>query len=100
MPETATEQKRALKVRFVEPKKFKVIFLNDDKTPMEFVIDVLINLFSHDEITSQELTVKIHTEGSAVVGVYPFEIAEQKGIETTHLARAAGYPLIVKIESE
>jgi ATP-dependent Clp protease adaptor protein ClpS len=100
MADAQTEQKRAVKTRIIEPKKFKVIFLNDDKTPMDFVIDVLMNLFSHNEVTSQELTVKIHTEGSAVVGVFPYEVAEQKGIETTHLARTAGYPLAVKIESE
>jgi ATP-dependent Clp protease adaptor protein ClpS len=100
MADTATEQKRSLKIRVVEPKRFKVIFLNDDKTPMDFVIDLLMNLFSHDENTSQDLTIKIHTEGSAVVGIFPYEIAEQKGLETTHLARAAGYPLAVKIESE
>jgi ATP-dependent Clp protease adaptor protein ClpS len=100
MADAATEQKRAVKTRIIEPKKFKVIFLNDDKTPMDFVIDVLMNLFSHNEVASQELTIKIHTEGSAVVGVFPYEVAEQKGIETTHLARAAGYPLAVKIESE
>jgi len=100
MADAATEQKRELKIRAVEPKKFKVIFLNDDKTPMEFVVDVLMNLFSHNEHDSHNLTIKIHTEGSAVVGVYPYEIAEQKSIETTHLARAAGYPLAVKIETE
>jgi ATP-dependent Clp protease adaptor protein ClpS len=100
MADAATEQKQTIKTRIVEPKKFKVIFLNDDKTPMDFVIDVLMNLFSHDETTSQKLTIQIHNDGSAVVGVFPYEVAEQKGIETTHLARSAGYPLAVKIESE
>jgi ATP-dependent Clp protease adaptor protein ClpS len=100
MSETATEQKKSTKNKISEPKKFKVIFLNDDKTPMEFVVDVLVNLFGHDDETSKNLTLKIHIEGSAVVGIYPFEIAEQKGLETTQLARSAGYPLVVKIESE
>lgn len=100
MTDVATEQSTTISTNLVEPKKFKVIFLNDDKTPMDFVIDVLMNIFNHDQGLSQEITIKIHTEGSAVVGVYPYEIAEQKGIETTHLARQAGYPLSVKIESE
>lgn len=100
MGETATQQKNLVTTNLIEPRKFKVIFINDDKTPMDFVIDVLMNIFNHDTDTSQKLTVKIHNEGSAVVGVYPYEIAEQKGIETTHLARQAGYPLTVKVESE
>ena len=100
MAETITQTKEQVTTKLVEPKKFKVIILNDDKTPMEFVIDVLMNIFNHDEHSSHELTLKIHQEGSAVVGVFPYEIAEQKGIETTHLARQAGYPLNVKIESE
>ena len=84
----------------VTPGMYKVIVLNDDHTPMDFVIDILMNIFNHDAEASNNLTIKIHTEGSAVVGVYPYEIAEQKGIETTHIARQAGYPLNVKIESE
>lgn len=100
MGDTATKQKSLVTTDLIEPRKYKVIFLNDDKTPMEFVIDVLMNIFHHDISRSQDLTMMIHHEGSAVVGVYPYEIAEQKGIETTHIARQAGYPLNVKIESE
>ena len=100
MTETATKQKNLIATNIIEPGKFKVIFLNDDKTPMQFVIDILMNIFNHDMQTSEALTMQIHNEGSAVVGVYPYEIAEQKGIETTHIARQAGFPLNVKIESE
>lgn len=100
MAETATKQKNLVTTDLIEPKKFKVIFLNDDKTPMDFVVDVLMNIFKHDIKTSHELTLQIHNEGLAVVGIYPYEIAEQKGIETTHIARQAGYPLNVKVESE
>jgi ATP-dependent Clp protease adaptor protein ClpS len=100
MTDTATKQKSLVTTDLIEPRKFKVIILNDDKTPMDFVMDVLMNIYHHDQARSQDLTIKIHTEGSAVVGVYPYEIAEQKGIETTQIARQAGYPLNVKIESE
>jgi ATP-dependent Clp protease adaptor protein ClpS len=100
MTDTATKQKSLVTTDLIEPRKFKVIILNDDKTPMDFVMDVLMNIYHHDQAQSQELTMKIHNEGSAVVGVYPYEIAEQKGIETTQIARQAGYPLNVKIESE
>lgn len=100
MSDTATQQRNLVTTNIVEPKKFKVIILNDDHTPMEFVVDVLMNIFNHDESSSEQIMLKIHNDGSAVAGIYPYEIAEQKGIETTHLARQAGYPLNVKIESE
>lgn len=100
MSDTATQQRNLVTTTIQEPKKFKVIILNDDHTPMEFVVDVLVNIFNHNTADSEKIMITIHTEGSAVAGIYPYEIAEQKGIETTHLARQAGYPLNVKIESE
>jgi ATP-dependent Clp protease adaptor protein ClpS len=82
------------------PKKYKVVFLNDDKTPMEFVIGVLTEIFKHNESQAKELTLEIHNTGSAVVGVYTHEIAEQKGIDTTAAARQNGFPLQVTIEPD
>lgn len=89
-----------IKVVNAEPKRFKVIFLNDDTTPMEFVISLLIEIFKHSEQTAQELTIKIHTEGSEVVGVYTHEIAEQKASETVLNARQHGFSLQVRLEEE
>ena len=89
-----------VKINITEPKRYKVIFLNDDKTPIEFVIELLMSIFKHTEETAKQLTLAVHNEGSAVVGVYTFEIAEQKGVEATHLARQAGFPLQVKIDQE
>lgn len=83
-----------------EPGNYKVIFVNDDVTPMDFVIELLQRVFKHDRETSEAITLAIHHEGSAVVGIYSFEIAEQKGVETTLLARNNGFPLVVKIEKE
>lgn len=89
-----------IKIDVTEPKKYKVVFLNDDKTPIEFVIEILISIFKHSEETAEQLTLAIHNEGSAVVGIYTFEIAEQKGVEATHAARKAGFPLQVKVDQE
>ena len=89
-----------VKIVTEEPGHYKVIFLNDDVTPMDFVIEILQKVFKHDIQTSQNLMLTVHTDGSAVVGVYSFEIAEQKGIETTILARSNNFPLVVKIEKE
>jgi len=82
------------------PKLWKVIFLNDDQTPMELVMELLTNIFKHSEARAKEITLEIHNTGSGVAGVYPFEIAEQRGIEATTVARANGSPLKVQVEQE
>lgn len=89
-----------IKIKSTEPKKYKVIFLNDDTTPMEFVISVLLEIFKHSEETATNITMQIHTEGSGVVGVYTHEIAEQKAVETTTLSRNHGFQLQVRLEEE
>jgi ATP-dependent Clp protease adaptor protein ClpS len=83
-----------------EPNQYSVIFLNDDATPMDFVISVLVELYKHSEETARSLTIQIHEEGSGVVGTYSYEIAEQKAIETTTLCRENGFPLRVRVEEE
>jgi ATP-dependent Clp protease adaptor protein ClpS len=67
---------------------------------MEFVIESLISVFEVSNETAMLLTQQIHEEGSAVVAVMPYELAEQKGIEVTILARSHGFPLQVKLESD
>tara|TARA_B100000927_G_scaffold241411_1_gene202879 strand:+ start:1716 stop:2009 length:294 start_codon:yes stop_codon:yes gene_type:complete len=89
-----------IKQKITEPLKYKVIFVNDDQTPMDFVVDLLIQIFKHSQESAKKLTMKIHEEGSAVVGVYTFEIAEQKGVEATNLSRSHGFPLQIKLEKE
>lgn len=83
-----------------EPPLFKVIYINDDHTSMEFVVGSLIDYFNYNPDTASQITVDIHENGSAIVAVLPYEIAEQKGIEVTLDARAQGYPLQVKVEAE
>tara|TARA_S200000501_G_scaffold7947_1_gene7066 strand:- start:34 stop:348 length:315 start_codon:yes stop_codon:yes gene_type:complete len=83
-----------------EPSRYNVIFLNDDATPIEWVIDLLVSIFKHTQSSAENLTMEIHTNGSAVVGTYSYEIAEQKTIEATQLSRENGFPLQVKLEAE
>ena len=83
-----------------EPPLFRVIYINDDHTSMEFVIRSLIDHFNYTDDTAHNITTGIHESGSAIVAVLPYEIAEQKGIEVTMEARTEGYPLQVKIEAE
>ncbi len=82
------------------PKNYKVIMLNDDTTPMEFVISILTLIFKHTEETAKKIMLTIHEEGSAVVGIYTYEIAEQKALEATTLSRDNGFPLQLRLEQE
>lgn len=83
-----------------EPPLFKIIYLNDNATTMEFVIESLMNFFDYTPDTAVKITQDIHEEGSAVVAVLPYEIAEQKGIEVTVCARSQNMPLQIKLEPE
>lgn len=97
-----TESKVTIKpnLKISEPPMFKVIYMNDNQTTMEFVVTSLIEHFDYTLDTATNITTGIHESGSAVVAVLPYEIAEQKGIEVTLDARNQGYPLQVKVEAE
>lgn len=81
-----------------EPLMYRVIYINDNVTTMEFVIESLITIFSHTPETAQDITQNIHEEGSGTAAILPYEMAEQKGVEVTQLARANGFPLQIKLE--
>ena len=93
-----TEIKKNLDLK--EPPMFKVIYINDNQTTLEFVIQSLIEHFRYSYETAEKITVDIHTQGAATVAVLPYEIAEQKGIEVTLNARTNGYPLQVRLEPD
>jgi ATP-dependent Clp protease adaptor protein ClpS len=100
MPNADVKTKIKPNLGLKEPPLFKIIYLNDDRTSMEFVIGSLIDYFNYNTDTATQITVDIHEKGSAVVAILPYEIAEQKGIEVTLEARSQGYPLQVKVEAE
>jgi ATP-dependent Clp protease adaptor protein ClpS len=79
---------------------YRVVYINDNQTTMEFVIESLIEYFNYNAETAERITVDIHEAGSAVVAVLPYELAEQKGIEVTISARSQSYPLQIKLEPE
>ena len=97
---TATKVEEKVIVSLQPPKLWKVVFLNDDQTPMELVIELLTRIFKHNESTAKDITLEIHETGSGIAGVYPYEIAEQKGIEATGIARSNGSPLRIQVEQE
>ena len=96
--DTIIKPKVQVKTDVKPPSLFNVIYMNDNVTTMEFVVESLKNIFHHTEETATEITLKIHQEGSSVVSTLPYEIAEQKGVEATLLARNNGFPLNVKLE--
>jgi ATP-dependent Clp protease adaptor protein ClpS len=98
--DTITRPRIEPKLNVREPSQYRVIYINDEMTTQEFVIETLKVVFHYDEGAAEALTMKVHTEGSAVVAVLPYEMAEQKGIEVTMLARNNGFPLQVKIEPD
>jgi ATP-dependent Clp protease adaptor protein ClpS len=80
------------------PPMFKVMLLNDDYTPMEFVVDVLEHIFSMDRTSATRVMLEVHTRGKGVCGVYTYEIAETKVAQTTTYARQHQHPLLCTME--
>ena len=83
-----------------EPPMYRVVYLNDNQTTYEFVVETLMEYFDYTADTAHNITNDIHEAGSACVAVLPYEIAEQKGIEVTMQARAQNYPLQIRVEPE
>lgn len=94
------EKKKQTTRQLKEPGKFKVIVCNDEITTVDFVVTMLISIFKYNEENAVKLTSTIHHKGSAVAGIYAYEIAEQKAIDATNMARLNGYPLIIKVEPQ
>ena len=100
MAQAGTVTQTKINEELKEPLMFKVIYLNDNQTTVEFVIETLLNFFNYNTDTAVKITQDIHESGSAVVAVLPYEVAEQKGIEVTVHARTNNYPLQIKLEPE
>jgi ATP-dependent Clp protease adaptor protein ClpS len=100
MAETKIKDDIDVDVDILSPGLYKVVIQNDNHTPMDFVIALLMHIFKHEEAAAKAITLQIHNEGAGVAGVYSYEIAEQKGVESTMLARQNGWPLAIRVEEE
>lgn len=87
-----------VKTRLKPPSFYKVVLLNDDYTPMDFVELILIELFGKSRMEARELMLAIHNKGRGVAGIYNKEIAEQKANETVQVAKNHGHPLKAIVE--
>jgi ATP-dependent Clp protease adaptor protein ClpS len=86
------------KVKPKLPSIYKVIILNDDFTPMEFVANVIQNVFNKSKDDATRIMLQIHTEGIGICGIFPFEIAETKMNQVLNLAKESQHPLQCIIE--
>jgi ATP-dependent Clp protease adaptor protein ClpS len=86
------------KPRLKRPPLYQVVLLNDDFTPMEFVVDVLEHIFGMDRTTATRVMLEVHTRGKGVCGVFTYEIAETKVAQVTTYAREHQHPLLCTME--
>ena len=88
------------KPKLQPPPMYKIVLYNDDFTPMEFVVYVLIKFFNLVEEVAHFLMLTVHTQGSAVIGIYPREIAETLSLQLNEFARENNYPLLSAVEKD
>jgi len=86
------------KPKLKRPAMYKVILLNDDYTPMEFVVHVLERFFGMNREKATQIMLTVHTAGSAVVGIFPRDVAETKSEQVNQYAQENHHPLISQIE--
>ena len=95
-----TKTKTRTRVKVAQPRLWKVMILNDDYTPTDFVVDVLVRFFRKSESEAIRIMLSVHQAGVGICGVYPFEIAETKVDQVEDAAREAGHPLQCTLEPE
>ncbi len=99
-PTIETPQIQTEKPQLKKPPMYKVILLNDDYTPMEFVVELLMNYFRKSKDEATRIMLAVHHEGAAVCACYPKDIAESKVIQVEGHSTAHGHPLKCKIEAD
>jgi ATP-dependent Clp protease adaptor protein ClpS len=81
-----------------EPSLYRVVLLNDDYTPMEFVVDILESIFSMDRTSATQVMLEVHTKGKGICGVFNYDIAETKVAQVSGLATQHQHPLLCTME--
>jgi len=99
-PNTVVKPRTKVKPKTERPKLYKVILLNDDYTPREFVVKVLEAVFRMRESQAYRVMMTAHMRGACVIAVYTRDVAETKAKEGTELGKQKGYPLFFTTEPE
>ena len=81
-----------------EPTQYKVLLHNDDYTTMEFVVDILMNIFHKSLEEAELIMIEIHKSGKGVCGIFTYEIAETKVHQVKEVAKSRGFPLLATME--
>ena len=96
--ETNNETVTKDKVKVFKPKHYKVIMFNDDYTSMEFVVDILINIFNKNLESANKIMIEVHKNGKGIAGVYPYDIAITKASTAMARAEEEGFPFKLIVE--
>lgn len=88
------------RVKTKKPSLYRVLMLNDDYTPMEFVVMVLQRYFGHNSESAQRIMLHVHQRGVGVCGIFTYEIAETKASQVMNFARQNEHPLQLQLEKE
>ena len=86
------------KPRLKEPPLYRVVLINDDYTPMEFVVGILESIFGMERTRATQVMLEVHTKGKGICGVYNFEIAETKVAQVMGIAQQHQHPLLCTME--
>ena len=101
---TETKEQKTFEVKekpaLKEPRKYRVVLLNDDYTPMEFVVDILKRFFHLNETLATQVMLQVHFQGRGVCGVFTRDIAETKVAQVNDYARSNQHPLLCSMEPE
>lgn len=98
--DTLTKPATKTKSKTAKPPMYRVLLLNDDYTPMDFVVLVLVRFFKKTASEATQIMLSVHEQGVGLCGVYPFELAETKVAQVTRTARQSGHPLRCTLEPE
>lgn len=92
--------KENIRIKAKKPKMYKVIFHNDDYTTMEFVIEVLVKVFSKNPAEASKIMYDVHKKGRGVAGIYSYDIAMTKISQVMDMSEESGFPLKLTMEEE
>ena len=96
--QTSVKERQHTNLR--EPRRYKVLIYNDDFTPMEFVVKILVEIFFKSNTEAEALMLQVHHSDKAVVGIYSYDVALSKVSKATDISREAGHPLRLSVEPE
>ena len=100
MEKQQTYLKEKERLGLKEPRRYKVIIFNDDFTTMNFVVNILKSIFFKSDMEAEKLMMTVHKSGSAVVGIYTYDVAMSKVRKATEMARAENFPLKLTVTPE